>query len=119
MTGRTVDGTGTAREQEAFAAVLGMDFVFVGQVVANGGHMKIAGLNQSFHRFGKRRLHALRPPPGSAAPRGAAVSGGIPVLDCRPRPGRAAVPSRAAGAARTAVPARTALAAATRVPGAA
>ena len=48
-----------AREQEALAAVLLADFVFVGQVVADRVDVKIAGLDHRFHGLGQRRLHAL------------------------------------------------------------
>ena len=48
-----------AEEQKTLAAVFFVNLVFVREIVADGGHMKIAGLDQGFHRLGDRRLHAL------------------------------------------------------------
>ena len=46
-------------EQETLAAVLLVDFIFVGQVVANGGHMEIAGLDNRLDGLGHGRRDAL------------------------------------------------------------
>ena len=49
----------TAGEEEALAAVLFADFVFVGQVIAHRAHVEIAGLDDGFDGLGQRRFHAL------------------------------------------------------------
>ncbi len=53
-----VERARAACEKETLASVFFVDLILVGQIVANGAHVKVASLNEGFHRLGQRRLYS-------------------------------------------------------------